>query len=661
MRPYTLLACIGAFGAAAAVGLSPDSVYFATHVDFPVGSSPLAIVTADFNKDTNPDVAVVNNESDNVTVLLGNGTGGFTATGPFDVSGGPAALAAGDFNNDTTLDLVVTADIDNVVNVLTGNGNGTFTAGAEVEVGRSPDGIAVGNFNNDANLDFATTNYFEEPGTVSVVLGNGNGTFQEPQTVEVDLGPLGIAVGRLNADGNDDMVVGLYDLGVVYVLLGNGDGTFQQAGIHQVGLEPTGVLIRDLNDDQIADVAVANEDSNSVGVLLGTGGGAFADMVEYPVGMQPQGVAAGDFNGDDILDLVTADLFGTTTIDNSVSVLIGMGDGVFGPAQSFNVNRSPFGVEAANFGGNELPDLVSVNLDSNDVSLLTNESLRAPTRTSTTTAGIPTPTPGNLLTPTPSPPLTATSTAIVRGVEIRVDTVNAAPGSQVAVNVILARHGEVVEGTQNDITFDPDEGANISDISSCVINPAISDDAAGCEDDPNSGPCKQLNRALDDVEGGLRRFRGLILSLVNAAVIPDGTLYTCTFTVAEDAEVGLVLPLECSNEGAFGADSYRETVCVDGAIRVVAPMTTTPSSIVTRTATPTPSPSPTPPTAAICASDCDGNGRVTIEELVRAVRVTLDQLGLSSCLNADRDGDGFVRVNELVAGVNAALQGCDKD
>jgi hypothetical protein len=156
----------------------------------------------------------------------------------------------------------------------------------------------------------------------------------------------------------------------------------------------------DLNRDSRADVAVANEDSDSVAVLLGDGNGGFAAAVEYDVGSLPQGVAAADFNDDDIVDLVTADYFGTLDIDNSVSVLVGNGDGTFAPSQAFETNVSPFGVIAADFDGDQLPDIASVNLDSNDVSLLINQSDNPPTPTPT---GSITQTPG-VGTPTPTRP-----------------------------------------------------------------------------------------------------------------------------------------------------------------------------------------------------------------------------------------------------------------
>lgn len=197
---------------------------------------------------------------------------------------------------------------------------------------------------------------------------------------------------------------------------------------------------------------------------------------------------------------------------------------------------------------------------------------------------------------------------------LTVESKDAARGSQVTITVILATsQGEEVAGTQNDITFNP-AIVSVAAASACVINPAISDRAAGCEEDPNSGPCKQLNRALDDV-AGMKRFRGLMLSLANTTTIPDGVLYTCTFQVAADAPLGNN-PLACSNEGASDPDGGAITTsCVSGNIRVAIPNpTATATPTVRATDTPTLSitntPRPTntsrPPTAGPGGSDDDG-------------------------------------------------------
>jgi hypothetical protein len=169
-----------------------------------------------------------------------------------------------------------------------------------------------------------------------------------------------------------------------------------------------------------------------------------------------------------------------------------------------------------------------------------------------------------------------------------------APGDQALVDVVLVTsQGEEVAGTQNDITLNPTV-VSLAAASACVINPAIGDRAEGCEEDPQVPPCKQLNRALDDVDG-LRRFRGLILSLANTNAINDSSgddevlLYTCTFQISSEAELNVDYLLTCSNQGASDpAGVAIDTECMDGAIRVELQATPTPTATVTTAATNTP-------------------------------------------------------------------------
>lgn len=191
-------------------------------------------------------------------------------------------------------------------------------------------------------------------------------------------------------------------------------------------------------------------------------------------------------------------------------------------------------------------------------------------------------------------------------IDVRGDS--AGPGQQVVVDVVLVTsQGEEVAGTQNDITFDP-AVVSVAAVSACVINPAISDRAAGCEDDPNSGPCKQLNRALDDVEGG-KRFRGLVLSLSNTTTINDPAgddevvLYSCTFQVAQDATLGSTFPLTCSNQGASDPEGGAiDTTCTSGSITVANPATATPTATTATPATSTPTQGENPTTPPVATA-----------------------------------------------------------
>jgi hypothetical protein len=398
--------------ALATVSLPP--VVFAPRVDYNVGVTARALVAGDFNGDGNQDLAVANYDSSDVSVLLGNGAGGFTSIGPFAAAAGPSAIAAGLVNGDEILDLVVTADIDMKVSVLLGNGNGTFQEPRNVDVGLAPNGIVLADFNDDGRLDFANTNYFDEPGSVMVFLGNGDGTFRSApgycrsnravqcerdadcsggadrcdKFVEVDGGPVGIAAGLLNDDEIIDLAVAGYDTGVVFILLGRGDGTFAEAQTHPVGLFPPALIIEDLNRDTHADIAVVDEETDSVYILFGDGTGSFSEPTGFVVGELPEAVVAADFNGDTFVDLATADSFGGSGFLGSVSVLLGDGTGGFSqPAMVFETDLCPFGLVAVDLDMDFQPDIATSNDLSNTVSILLNQS-------------------GQGVTPTPTPPRT---------------------------------------------------------------------------------------------------------------------------------------------------------------------------------------------------------------------------------------------------------------
>ena len=148
---------------------------FAAKVDYATGSGPQSIAVGDFNGDQSLDIAVTNNGSTTVSVLLANGNGGFAAKVDYATGSNPWTVAVGDFNGDNKADLTVTNWNSNTVSVLLGNGNGTFAAKVDYATGIKPDGVAVGDFNGDTKLDLAVTN--NSSTTVSVLLGNGNGTF----------------------------------------------------------------------------------------------------------------------------------------------------------------------------------------------------------------------------------------------------------------------------------------------------------------------------------------------------------------------------------------------------------------------------------------------------------------------------------------------------
>ena len=339
------------------------------------GKTPSSVAAADLNGDGIPDVVTGNSDADTLTILLGGGGGRFTEApgSPVATGSAPSRVAIGDFNSDGKLDLAETNYNSGTVTILLGNGDGTFTSAlnSPVAVGRGTLSVAVGDFSGDGILDLATANVVDN--TVTILLGNGNGTFSQaansPQRV-VGSSPSSVAVGDFNRDGKLDLVVAVVGPNNVSILLGNGDGTFTEAANSPVGvgLTPYSVAVADFNGDGIPDLVTANDagvngNPGTVTILLGAGDGKFTEATgsPIPVGINPLIVEAGDFNADGKVDLAV-----TNESDNSVTILLGDGDGAFTAAPSVHTPAgvSPLAVTAADFDGDGVDDLAVTDTDS---------------------------------------------------------------------------------------------------------------------------------------------------------------------------------------------------------------------------------------------------------------------------------------------------------
>ena len=162
--------------------------------------------------------------------------------------------------------------------------------------------MATGDFNGDGKLDVVTANIGTGgPGSVSVLLGKGDGTFQTAVNYPVGRAPLFVAVADFNGDAKLGVVTVNANDNDISILLGNGDGTFQTAVNYSVGIEPEWVAVGDFNGDGKLDLAVTNTNAGGIGsvsVLLGNGDGTFQPAVNYAADRNPESVAVGDFNGD---------------------------------------------------------------------------------------------------------------------------------------------------------------------------------------------------------------------------------------------------------------------------------------------------------------------------------------------------------------------------
>jgi hypothetical protein len=330
--------------------------------DYRTGSRSQAVAAADLDGDGKLDLAVGNLDSATVSVFLGQGNGTFRPRVDFATGLFPNSVAIGDFNGDGKPDLSL-ANGSGTVSILLGNGDGTFQPHVDYAAGPGAFSLAVGDFNGDGKLDLAVANNNgNQSGTVSVLLGNGDGTFQPHVDYPVETGPYSVAVGDFNRDGKLDLVVANYPfVFTVSVLLGNGDGTFQAQVTYPVGRQPISVAVADLNGDGKLDLAVADFTDGLVSVLLGNGDGTFQSSVEYPTGRVPSTIIIGDFNGDGKLDLATSNFApgGFDVPPGFVNILFGNGDGTFQAPAAFVAGPNPATVAAGDFNNDGALDFVT--------------------------------------------------------------------------------------------------------------------------------------------------------------------------------------------------------------------------------------------------------------------------------------------------------------
>jgi VCBS repeat-containing protein len=303
--------------------------------DLAVGGFPTSVAVGDFNGDDDPDLAVaaVANGSGTVSVLLGGNGGSFTPLTPdrdLAIGGAPWSVAVGDFNGDSDPDLAVANQSSNNVSVLLGGAGGGFGSPTTYPAGSGPTSVAVGDFNDDDDPDLAVANQFD--GTVSVLLGTaGGGGFSGPTPAGNYNGsdPMSVAVGDFNGDGDPDLAVGDMSPGEILVLLGSDGGSFTGPTTLTVDSGVSSVAVGDFNRDADPDLAVANFNLGRVSVLLGTaGGGGFSGPTNFAAGSGSPSVAVGDFNRDGKPDFAVASYnsdtvfvrLNTTTVPNRAPI-----------------------------------------------------------------------------------------------------------------------------------------------------------------------------------------------------------------------------------------------------------------------------------------------------------------------------------------------------
>lgn len=332
-------------------------------------------VVGDFNGDGSLDLA--GNGGSTAAVRLNNGAGTFGARVDYAIGGNGQDLAAGDFNGDGRLDLVLTINNQQIgVSLLTGNGDGTFAAPVNFPntSGFDSPAVAAVDLNNDGKLDVVIAHQIAcyvapcvTTDLISVMIGNGDGTFQPSREIPVGRGMSEIAVGDYNRDGFKDLAIGGTQ-GQVYFLHGVGDGTFVQqptvtAVVDTFFIPVTDIDAADFNGDSIQDLVVSVPHNGSrTAILIGNGDGTFRTplVLTSPQLNLPQQAAVADYNGDGFQDLALSlgdGSFGLMQIRN------GNGDGTFQAAVHYlqpppTSSVGGIFIASANLNGDTKPDIV---------------------------------------------------------------------------------------------------------------------------------------------------------------------------------------------------------------------------------------------------------------------------------------------------------------
>jgi len=320
---------------------------FGDRQDYILGEGPSDIVAADFDKDENLDIAVTNYYSNNFSILLGYGNGEFEDHQDYDVGIAPSGIVAADFNKDENLDIAVTntEDYPNSLSVLFGDGTGGFGNRQDFFAGYWPVGIVADYFNNDENLDIVVANVAEN--VVSILLGDGIGGFSDRQTFSAGVMPYGIVAADFDKDENLDIVVTNNDEDCVSVLLGDGTGGFGNRQSFDTGDGPVYLCTDYFDNDDDLDLAVTNFYDGTFSIFIGDGMGGFGNHHDYFSGAVPYGIVAADFDRDNNVDLAVANSY-----EDTIGIFFGDGYGGFVIQQYCSVGQTPYNIAVGDFNSN---------------------------------------------------------------------------------------------------------------------------------------------------------------------------------------------------------------------------------------------------------------------------------------------------------------------
>lgn len=282
----------------------------------------------------------------------------------YPVGKNPTSVATWDFNEDGITDIITTNIGNDSLSILFGNGDGTFKEQKQIAVAKEPRALAMDDFNNDGHMDLAIACSGSDQ--IAIYFGLANGTFGAGQRYGVHKSPVSIAGGDFNGDHKPDLAVALRN-DKIKVLIGQGDGTFVDGPQYEYGDTPTSIAVADLDRNGTLDLAVSNGGpmSSAVSIWLGNGDGSFQSPTDYRTGKRPLVVTFADFNGDQFLDLLVMN----GEMD-TFTIFLGNGNGTFQAGKESGADTGPVYGLGRDIDGDGRMDVAIVNVQSNDLSIL---------------------------------------------------------------------------------------------------------------------------------------------------------------------------------------------------------------------------------------------------------------------------------------------------
>lgn len=344
---------------------SPPPNLFYKFSTLKVGKGPAYLVTADLNLDGSDDLVSANVKNNTLSILLGNGGGGFREASTFQVASEPTTISEGDFNGDGIPDLLSNARGANQFIVFLGYGNGSFRQLPGVRTGKVPLASILGDFNGDNNIDVAITLTFNK---IEIFLGLGNGFFKKGQTYTTGSRALSGVAEDFDRDGNIDIALATSSSASSSVRLfkGNGDGTFSKPTQIAQNLIPVTLVKMDMNSNGLQDLIFTAGQGDNIYMLLSRGDGTFEKEVAFSGGGGPISLAAGHFNSDDKIDIAVAN-----SRSSNFSLVIRKANGFFHyPTRDYIVDGgTPLAITSGDYNGDRMEDIAVASNAKNTIEI----------------------------------------------------------------------------------------------------------------------------------------------------------------------------------------------------------------------------------------------------------------------------------------------------